>query len=206
MTRRTSSWARCGLAAVTALALLALAQPAPAYDAEATFAKGTTIFGLQIGGGAANNVEDHRTVSDISFVTATPRISYLFFAPFGSGLLRSALEPGLEGWFQYYLSPDTATAEGLKLALRYHFIGLGRLVPYLEGNAGAGGTSLRVPEIDSSFTFVLEAGAGLSYFVTDAIAVNAGYRFQHISNGHTADRNRGFNSDSGVLGVSFYFK
>jgi hypothetical protein len=188
------------------MAVLSLARSAPAYDPEATFARGTTILGLQIGGGAANNVEGHRYVSDISFLTETPRLSYLFFSPFGSGLLRSAFEPGLEGWFQQYLSPHSATAQGLKLTGRYHFIGLGRFVPYLEGTAGAGGTSLRVPEIDSTFTFVLEAGAGLSYFVTDSLALNAGYRFQHISNGHACNPNRGFNSDSGVVGVSFHFK
>ena len=193
-------------AAVAAMAVLSLARPAPAYDPEATFARGTTILGLQIGGGAANNVEGHRYVSDIAFITETPRLSYLFFSPFGSGLLRSAFEPGLEGWFQQYLSPHSATAQGLKVTGRYHFIGLGRFVPYLEGTAGAGGTSLRVPEIDSTFTFVLEAGAGLSYFVTDSLALNAGYRFQHISNGHACNPNRGFNSDSGVVGVSFYFK
>jgi lipid A 3-O-deacylase len=188
------------------LTVLTLVRPASAFDPEATFAKGTTIFGLQVGGGAANNVEEHRTVSDISFLNLTPRVSYLFFAPFGSGLLRSAVEPGLEGWFQYYLSPESATAQGLKVALRYHFIGLGRVVPYLEATAGAAGTSLKVPEINSTFTFVLEGGAGLSYFVTDTVAINAGYRFQHISNGHTSQPNRGFNSDAGVVGVSFYFK
>ena len=198
--------ARWRWAALAATAVLSLARPAPAYDPEATFARGTTIFGLQVGGGAANNVEGHRDVSDISFITETPRLSYLFFSPFGSGLLRSAFEPGLEGWFQQYLSPHSATAQGLKVTGRYHFIGLGRFVPYLEGTAGAGGTSLRVPEINSTFTFVAEAGAGLSYFVTDALALNAGYRFQHISNGHTSDPNRGFNSDSGVVGVSYYFK
>src|SRR5262249_37924266 len=148
----------------------------------------------------------HRTVSDISFVNLTPRVSYLFFSPFGSGWLRSAFEPGLEGWFQQYLSPESASAQGLKLPARYHFIGLGRLVAHFEGTAGAGGTSLKVPEINSTFTFVLEAGAGLSYFVTDEVAINAGYRFQHISNGHTSNPNRGFNSDSGVIGVSFFFK
>jgi lipid A 3-O-deacylase len=200
-TRRQWRWV-----GVATLAVLSLVRPAAAFDPEATFARGTTIFGLQVGGGAANNIEGHRTVSDISFITETPRLSYLFFNPFGSGLLRSAFEPGLEGWFQQYLSPHSATAQGLKVTGRYHFIGLGRFVPYLEGTAGAGGTSLRVPEIDSTFTFVLEAGAGLSYFVTDKLAVNAGYRFQHISNGHTSNPNRGFNSDSGVVGVSYYFK
>jgi len=191
---------------VAALAVLSLVRPAAAFDPDATFARGTTIFGLQIGGGAANDIEGHRRVSDISFINETPRVSYLFFSPFGSGLLRSVFEPGLEGWFQQYLSPHAATAEGLKVTGRYHLVGFGRFVPYLEGTAGAGGTSLKVPEIDSTFTFVLEAGAGLGYFVTDSLAVNAGYRFQHISNGHTSNPNRGFDSDSGVVGVSFYFK
>ena len=200
-TRRQWRWV-----GVATLAMVSLVRPAAAFDPEATFARGTTIFGLQVGGGAANDIEGHHYVSDISFITETPRLSYLFFSPFGSGLLRSAFEPGLEGWFQQYLSPHSATAQGLKVTGRYHLIGLGRFVPYLEGTAGAGGTSLQVPEIDSTFTFVLEAGAGLSCFVTDKLAINAGYRFQHISNGHTSTPNRGFNSDSGVVGVSYYFK
>jgi opacity protein-like surface antigen len=180
--------------------------PAMAFDADARFAQGTKIFGLQIGGGAVNNVEEQATVSDIAFVNVTPRISYLLFKPFGSGWLRSAVEPGLEGWFQHYVSPASANAGGLKLALRYHFIAFGRLVPYVEVTGGAGGTNLKVPEIRSRFTFVAEAGAGLSYFLTDEVALSAGYRFQHISNGDTSTPNRGFNSDSGVIGVSFYFK
>ena len=98
------------MVAAAALAVLALVRPVPAYDPEVVFARGTTIFGLQVGGGAANNVEGHRTVSDIAFLTATPRVSHLFFSPFESGLLRSAAEPGIEGWFQYYLSPKAATA------------------------------------------------------------------------------------------------
>jgi len=194
------------VAAAVALAVLAVVRPAPAFGPEAAFARGTMIFGLQVGGGAANNIEDHRTISDISFVNVSPRVSYLLFSPFGSGLLRSAVEPGVEGWFQYYLSPKEATAEGLKLAMRYHLIGFGRLVPYLEVNGGAGGTNLRVNEIDSMFTFVAEAGAGVAYFITDTVALNAGYRFQHISNGHTSSPNRGFNSDTGIGGVSFHFK
>jgi len=194
------------MAAAVTLAVLTVVCQAPAFDPEVAFAKGTTILGLQVGGGAANNVEDFRTLSDISFVNVSPRAAYLLFSPFGSGLLRSAVEPGIEGWFQYYLSPKEATAEGLKLAMRYHLIGFGRLVPYLEVNGGAGGTNLRVKEIDSTFIFVLEAGAGVAYFITDTVALNVGYRFQHISNGHTSSPNRGFNSDTGIGGVSFHFK
>ena len=121
--RASTNWGRRVVAAA-ALAMLAGARLAAAYDPDVTFARGTTIVGLQVGGGAATNVEGHRTLSDISFVNATPRVSHPFFSPFGSGLLRSAVEPGLEGWVQYYVSPDKASAQGRKLAMRYHLIGL----------------------------------------------------------------------------------
>ncbi len=188
------------------LLVVVLAAPAAAFDTEAEFAKGTTILGLQIGGGVQNNIARDSAITGISFVSFTPRLSYLPCEPFGSGWLRSAIEPGLEGWFQYYLEPRVFTAEGLKVALRYHFISVGALVPYLEATAGAGGTSLNVPEIRSRFTFVLEGGAGLSYFVTPGAAVNLGYRLQHISNAGLGHPNRGVNSNTGVLGVSFRFR
>lgn len=188
--------------------LLACALPtaAAAVDGEAVLTKGTWALGLQLGGGAQNNVENHRTISGVSFVNFEPRFGYFPFEQFGKGWLKGALETGLEAWFQYYVEPDTATAQGLKLALRYHVLGFGPLVPYIEGTAGAAGTSLKVMEIRSTFTFVLEAGAGLSYFVTPQMAINAGYRFQHISNGNISTPNRGFNSDSGVIGLTYYFK
>lgn len=198
-------WPSGAVAGVLLLLLTAAPVATEAVDLEAEFAKGTTIFGIQVGGGVQNNIENHPTISDISFVNFTPRLSYLPFEPFGSGWYRSALEPGFEGWFQYYLSPRHATAQGLKLALRYHLIGIGPLVPYIEATAGAAGTNLRVMEINSNFTFVLEAGAGLSIFVAPGVSLNAGYRWQHVSNGKTSTPNRGFNSHTGVLGVNVFF-
>jgi lipid A 3-O-deacylase len=179
---------------------------AAAMDAESVLTKGTWALGLQVGGGEQNNVENHRTISGVSFVNVEPRLGYFPFEQFGKGWLKGALETGLESWFQYYLEPDTATAEGLKGALRYHVLGFGPLVPYIEATGGAGGTNLKVREIRSIFTFVVEAGAGVSYFVTREMAINAGYRFQHLSNGHTASPNRGVNSDSGIIGLTYYFK
>lgn len=125
--------------------------------------------------------------------------------PIGGGFFKGSLETGLEPWLQYYLEPSTATAEGLKVALRYHFLSASPIFPYVEVTAGAGGTSLNVPEKRSDFTFVLEAGIGLGYFLNDGVQLTGGYRFQHISNGNIEKPNRGFNSDAGVLGVSFFF-
>ena len=190
------------------LALITAPTAAFAFDAEQEFAQGTKAVGLSFGGGAQNNYEGHRTITGLTFANFNPRLSYFFFEPFGPSILHGAFETGLEGWFQYYIGPKEATAEGLKLAFRYHLLGLsiGRFVPYLEGTAGAAGTNLKVLEIDSPFIVVLEAGIGVSYFITPGLAVNVGYRFQHISNGHLYKKNRGFNSDSGIVGLTWYFK
>jgi lipid A 3-O-deacylase len=203
MRRRRQCMGRVLLGALLLLGIVPGA--AAGFDADSAFASGTTILGLQVGGGVQNNIAQDPPITGISFLNVTPRLSYLFFPPFGSGWLRSAIEPGVEGWFQYYLEPRTFTAEGLKGALRYHFIGFGPVVPYLEVTAGAGGTNLNVRETRSHFTFVLEGGAGVSYFVTPDVSLNLGYRLQHISNGGTGHPNRGVNSNTGVLGVSFYF-
>ena len=197
MIRPRAAWLLAGL--------LCWAGVAAAADPAEEFKRGTKIFSLQFGGGVQNNVEGHQTISEISFVNLAPRFSVLPLEPIGSGFFKGSLETGLEPWLQYYLEPSTATAEGLKVALRYHFLGASPIFPYVEVTAGAGGTSLNVPEKRSDFTFVLEAGIGLGYFLTDGVQLTAGYRFQHISNGNIEKPNRGFNSDAGVLGVSFFF-
>jgi lipid A 3-O-deacylase len=203
MRRRTQCKGRALLGVLLLLGIVP--GVAAAFDADSAFAVGTTIVGLQVGGGVQNNIAEDPPITGISFLNVTPRLSYLFFPPFGSGWLRSAIEPGVEGWFQYYLEPRPFTAEGLKGALRYHFIGFGPVVPYLEATAGAGGTNLNVREIRSHYTFVVEGGAGVSYFVTPDVSLNLGYRLQHISNGGFGHPNRGVNSNTGVLGVSFRF-
>jgi len=174
-----------------------------AFDTGEAFAKGTSVVSLQMGGGAQADIET--LFSDITFLEFTPRVSYLPFEPLGSGWYRAALEPGLEGWFEYYFNPKHAGAGGLKAALRLHAIGFGRVVPYLELTAGAGGTGLRVPESQSTFTFILEGGVGFSVFVADDLAINVGYRIQHMSNGGTSKPNFGFEANVGVIGVSYFF-
>jgi opacity protein-like surface antigen len=185
---------------------LAAASPAWGYDPVEEFQKGTKVFSVEAGGGAQNNVENHKRLSDISFVFLTPRLSVLPLDPVGSGILRGSLETGIEPWFQYYLEPETATAEGMKIAVRYHFLSGSPIFPYVEATVGAAGTSLNVKEIRSDFTVVMEAGVGLSYFIDDGVALTAGYRFQHISNGNVQSPNRGFNSDAGLIGISIFFR
>ena len=64
---------------------------------------------------------------------------------------------------------------------------LDRIRPYTEFAGGPFWTDLagKIPEESSQFNFILTAGFGVSYFLTDQAALNVGYRFQHISNGGT---------------------
>ena len=197
---------RNGLRVVLALfAVLSWVAAAAATDPATEYARGTKIFSLQVGGGVQNNVEEHERISSISFVNVAPRLSVLPLDPIGGGFFKGSLETGLEPWFQFYLEPRTAAAEGLKVALRYHFLGAAPIFPYAEVTVGVGGTSLDVQEARSDFVFVMEAGVGLGYFLTDGVQLTAGYRFQHVSNGNIEKPNKGFNSDVGILGVSFFF-
>lgn len=199
---------RMAVLAAAALAWAAWGVPAAnALDNEEIYRQGQLIAGVQFGGGVQNHyVEEHDQSSSLSFVQLNPRIGYLPFAPFGPSWLRNQFEVGLEGWLQHYLRPVATNAGGLKLAFRHHFLGLGPFVPYVEFLAGAGGTNLQVVEIRSTFTFVLEGGVGLSYLIRPDIAVYAGYRFQHVSNGGLELPNRGVDSDGGTVGISFFLR
>ena len=189
------------------LVALVVAVPAQAFDPDLTFQKGTWIGSLEGGGGKQNNLENHRTQSDIELFYFGARLSYLPWDTFARGsFFHGTFEPGLEAIYQHYTKPSDTYYAGLALSGRYHFLSLGRFVPYIELLAAAGGTNLKVMEIDSSFAFWLAGGVGASYFVTDNVALYAGYRMVHVSNGNTSKPNRGFEADTGVAGISFYFK
>jgi Lipid A 3-O-deacylase (PagL) len=191
--------------AVVAVVLLA-ASPALAFDPEQTFRKGAFVLSLDGGGGAQNNLEHHGRQTELDLWWIQGRASLLPFGTTGKGgFLYGAFEAGLEPIYQRYFHNAEGYFAGLGLAARYHFLSLGIFAPYVELGAAAGGTNLRVIEIDSSFAFRLYGGVGASLFVADNAAIYAGYRMVHISNGNTSRPNRGFEADSGVLGVSFFF-
>jgi hypothetical protein len=193
--------------AIAVLALggfLAVGQHAWAFDPVEVYRQGALVISGEAGYGAEIHFYD--TFTGLEFVNAGVRIGVLPFGTTGPGILQGALEVGLEPIYQRYVSPVGAFYAGLAAVTRYHFTSLGRFVPYVELAGAAGGTDLRVVEQRSSFAFLLFGGAGLSYFIADRTAIYAGYRFQHVSNAYTSSPNVGINSNSGVVGVSYFFK
>jgi len=186
--------------------LLAAAAPAWAFDAEQTFKKGTFVLSGEGAYGWQFNLENKTRVTYLEFYDVGVRFSLLPFDSVGKDRFwYGALEVGFEPLYQKYTEPKPAFWAGLASVLRYHFLGLGRVVPYLELGAAAGGTDLDIREIDSSFAFLLFGGLGASMFISDKTALYAGYRYQHVSNGNTSQPNRGFEAHVGVAGISFFF-
>jgi len=193
------------VAGVTVLVLV-LAAPAWAFDADQTFKRGTFVLSGEGSYGWQFDLEDKRSVTYLEFYDVGVRFSLLPFDPFGGGhFWHGALEVGFEPLYQKYTEPKPAFWAGLTSVLRYHFLALGRVVPYFELGAAAGGTDLRIPEIDSTLAFLLFGGVGASVFISDKTALFLGYRYQHVSNANTSSPNRGFESHVVVAGVSFYF-
>ena len=190
------------------LLTVALVAPAAAvaFDPEQTFAKGTFVLSGEGAYGWQFDLEDIGPISAVEFWDLGVRIGYLPFEPFGKGsALHGAFEIGLQPMYQRYVKPDDRFWAGLSAVVRYHFLALGRVVPYVELAASAGGTDLNLPEIRSDFAFLIFGGAGASVLFTDRAAAYAGYRWQHVSNGNTSRPNRGFESHVPVLGLSLFF-
>jgi hypothetical protein len=184
----------------------ALVSRASAFDPNQTFAKGTFVLSAEGSYGEQFNLEGFKDQTDIRYWNAGLRASFLPFGAAGPGFIRGAFEIGLEPLYQRYLHPRDSFWAGLMTVVRYHFLALGRFVPYAELGGGVGETDLHVTEIDSNISFLLWGGVGVSLFVTDAAAIYAGYRYEHNSNAHTNTPNRGVESHVGVFGVSYYFR
>jgi hypothetical protein len=191
---------------LVALSVVLAASGALAFDAGRTFRQGAFVISPEVAYGNQFNLENHRDFTNLEFVSGGVRLGWLPFNPAGPGPLHGSFEVGVEPLYQRYLDPNDAFFAGLGVTGRYHFLSLGRAVPYVEGAAFAGGTDLKVRELDSDFTYLLWAGVGISFFVTDRTALYAGYRLTHLSNGNTDSPNRGFEAHTGVVGVSFVFE
>ena len=191
---------------IAALLLLLTASPALAFDPAQTFHRGAMLISVEGGAGSQENLEGHRVQTGLDLWYTGVRFSLLPFEPAGPSILRGAFEVGLEPVFVRYFDPVEAYYAGLGFRLRWHFLSLGRFVPYVEGGGAVGGGNLEVREVDSTFSFLLSLGAGASVFITDRTAIYAGYRLVHVSNGNIDSPNRGFEAHTGVIGVSYYFK
>jgi opacity protein-like surface antigen len=127
--------------------------------------------------------------------------------PIGDSWYRGQVSLGAEMVYLEFREPLVTHGIGFTPRIKYTFVALGRLRPYAEFAGGPFWTDLggRIREQANEFNFVLVGGVGVSWFLTPQLAVNAGYRFHHISNAGTAFPNLGLNASLPFGGFSFYF-
>ncbi len=127
--------------------------------------------------------------------------------PVGSGWYRGQVSLGAEMVYIQFQEPILTHGVGFTPKIKYTFVALDQVRPYAEFAGGPFWSDLtnKVPEESSQFNFILTAGFGLSWFLTDQAAFNVGYRFQHISNAGTHYPNIGLNASLPYGGFSFYF-
>lgn len=103
------------------------------------------------------------------------------------------------------VEPSSNYEAGCSIGLKYAFPMTSRLYPYIEGGTGGIYISEKTRRQGSHANFVDHAGAGLYYFIKDNLAINAGYRFRHISNLGIKRPNGGIETHSAIAGISLFY-
>ena len=193
---------------LTTLAALALMTTTgvSAADVSPKITIGTQEVGL-----TAGYLLPHRLTTDHTTKQQGPAImpSWMMTItdPVGDSWYRGQVSIGAEMVYIQFQEPFLTHGVGFTPKIKYSFVALDRIRPYAEFAGGPFWTDLagKIPEESSRFNFVLTAGIGVSYFLTDQTALNVGYRFHHISNGGTHYPNLGLNASLPFGGFSFFF-
>jgi len=194
--------------ALTALALVSLLMTAYAHAADPPpkITGGTQEVGPPVGYLLPHRLtQDHTTKQQgVAFM---PSWMMTLTDPIGGSWYRGQVSLGAEMVYIQFQEPFVTHGVGFTPKIKYTFVALDRIRPYAEFAGGPFWTDLagKIPEESSQFNFVLMAGFGVSYFLTNQVALNVGYRFQHISNAGTQYPNLGLNASLPYGGFSFYF-
>lgn len=127
--------------------------------------------------------------------------------PISDGWYRGQVSIGAEMVYIQFREPILTHGIGFTPKIKYTFVALGRMRPYLEFAGGPFWTDLggQIPEESTQFNFIVTGGVGIAWFITSQTSLTIGYRFHHISNAGTHYPNLGLNSSLPFGGFSFYF-
>jgi len=186
--------------------MAALASPIYAADPTPRITVGTQEVGLTIGYMLPSHFKKSHT-TDQQGEVFMPSWMMTVTDPIGNGWYRGQVSYGAEAVYIQYHQPIVTWGAGFTPKIKYSFVALGRIRPYLEFAGGPLYTHLaeKIPEESSGFNFILSGGFGVSYFLTDQAALNVGYRYQHISNAGTSYPNAGINAHVPFVGFSYFF-
>lgn len=137
------------------------------------------------------------------------RLGYMLFKGkkwfFPSGALEVSTEPFASVITSIRPRNSGSLELGLGLPVFTYYFDLGNHVyPYIEGGLGVLYTDLRGYSLGGHFSFLETAGVGVTYFLNNNLALNAGWRYRHISNANLYDDNAGLDSGIFLAGFSYF--
>jgi hypothetical protein len=156
---------------------------------------GAYELGLQAGYsfGITNNAQ---------MVTFFPRIGRVVRVT--SGATPGVVTLGIEGMFSRVFETSRAMELGGGVLLRYHLAVPG-VRPYAEIGGAMLYSDLRRFDLSARVLFAAQGAAGLELPLGGGMALNAGYRFRHVSNAGQSRNNPGLNSNLLVAGFTFTY-
>ncbi len=157
---------------------------------------------LRTGYAFANNNEDQPT--GFQTTPLLPSVAVPLTEPIGSGWYRGRIEWNPELFFGVFSYPYVRPLFGVApLQFRYALETGSRWTPYLFGSMGVVHSKVERQETGSDFNFLLSAGLGAQYALTEHTALLLEYRHIHISNANIDDNNSAIDSHAFLVGVSF---
>jgi hypothetical protein len=192
------------------LAVGCLPSPVWAESAEpgagVRFGRGARHVGLTAGVGIAmQRIGEDRDTDDVRYVATTPRFGIGLFDPLGGDAwYRGNFELVLEGTFLAQFEPHGGWAGGGSTILRYNLLCCGRFVPFFDGGVGILNLDFDLEDQADGINFIIHAGLGTHYFLSERTALTGEWRYQHISNARINYPNRSINASAFFLGASFF--
>jgi len=175
----------------------------PAEAAEVFLPRGAVEMGVRTG-------YNFEVTKNARMVTTTFRLGYALWQVDGkerylpSFFPRGTFELAVEPFASAIFDTETTAEAGGAIVPTYYFDTGTRLLPYIEGGVGAMYTSLSEFNLGGKFQFLIFGEVGLSYFLTDRMALRLGGRFRHISNASTHKNNAGLDSVIVAVGFSYF--
>jgi hypothetical protein len=189
---------------ISLLALMLIAITLPLNAFEGSPGQNQTFFkeiGLITGYGRASLPEGQYETLPIILHFGVDLSKYISGLKGHRGLLTAYLEPQVNP----VIHPVNDIEFGVGVGLQYQYPLTTFLSLYANASTGPYYVSVDTTDQADGFIFANYFGAGAYFFVNKNTAINAGYKFRHMSNAGTRDPNGGIDSHFGVIGVSFFY-
>ena len=117
---------------------------------------------------------------------------------------RGSWEFAVELFFNKFQDDFSDESEfGFTPTIRWHYGFEQTVSPYIELGAGMLYSNRDIPDTGADINFDAHIGAGANFRVSDDVHIMTGYRWRHVSNGNTHERNSGVDYNQVLFGLSF---